>query len=160
MGCRSTAVLAAACLVVAGCGEPRPGVVQGDAFLAHDIGREVNLPGLRVHLVREPEEEAELDSLLARACPSPADSTRAAAWSERARILTPLVVRSATADGGARFRIDSVSPGAYRLWADTMVNDTRWTWLHPFTVRAGDSVRVNLTNSNPDENPFRCSRDD
>ena len=160
MGCRAAAFLVIAGALAAGaCGDAGPAVVQGDAFLAHDIGREVNLPGLRVHLVREAEEPAELDSALAHACAEAVDSAAAGAWSERTRILTPRIVASATANAGAQFRIDSVPPGDYRLWADTTVDETRWTWLAPVTVRAGDTVRVNLTNSNPDENPFRCRRD-
>ncbi|HYJ78713.1 MAG TPA: hypothetical protein VEW03_03850 [Longimicrobiaceae bacterium] len=163
MGCRGAAarlaVLVGGVLAVAACGDPRPAVVQGDAFLAHDIGREVELPGLRVRLVREPAAAAELDSALARACAAATDSAAAGAWRERSRVLAAHTVGSATANAAAQFVLDSVAPGAYRLWADTTVGDTRWTWLQPVTVRAGDTVRVNLTNSNPDENPFRCRRD-
>lgn len=150
--------------LTAGCGGRGPGVVQGDAYLAEDIGREVNLAGLTVRLV-EAGEKAELDSLLAReACPSRTGAAapgaeaqaRERAWRERARILGARTVRTVTSNRGAQFVFDSVPPGRYRLWADTVVDSTRWTWLQPLRVRGGDTIRTNLSNANPDENPFRC----
>jgi hypothetical protein len=146
-------------LLLAGCGAPAPGAVTGEAFLVEDLGREVDLGSLRIGLV--PEEE-QLDSTLARVCPSrsgpPADAAaaQARAWSARERILRPRVSARATADAKAHFEFDSVAAGRYRLWADTTVDSVRWTWLQPVTVRPGDTVRVELSNANPDENPFRC----
>jgi hypothetical protein len=37
-----------------------------------------------------------------------------------------------------------------------VVGSDRWTWLEAVTVPDGDSARVDLTNANPDDNPFRC----
>lgn len=147
----------AGCLLasLAACGEPAPGTVVGDVFLAEDIGYEVNLAGLPVHLL---EDEAEVDSALARICPEEAGISPAEAWRERARILGARAVRVDTTDAGARFAMDSVPPGRYLLWADTTVDATHWSWLHPVRVPPGDTVRANLTNANPDENPFRCGR--
>ncbi|MBW3631141.1 MAG: hypothetical protein KY464_17860, partial [Gemmatimonadetes bacterium] len=56
----------------------------------------------------------------------------------------------------AEFAIDSIEPGEYRLWADTVIDAEHWTWLEPVAIEAGDSIRLNLTNANVDENPFRC----
>lgn len=154
---------AAACvlaLAAAACAKPAPGTVVGDAFLAEQMGEEVNLGGLRVRLVRE---QGNVDSLLMFTCPtkmgaaSLADTVaRARSWQARARLLAPMVRRTVSADARARFVLDTVPPGRYRLWADTVVGGTRWTWLQRVTVKSGDTIRANLTNDNPDENPFRC----
>lgn len=142
-------------IVLAGCGERTPGTVVGDAFLAEELGKEVNLVGVPVRLV---EDWPELDSTLARACrPAPASAAaREQAWGVRAGILNERVRAMVVANPQAQFAIDSVKPGRYRLWADTTIGDRRWTWLQPINVRPGDTVRLNLTNANTDENPFRC----
>jgi hypothetical protein len=146
-------------LLAAACGPPEPGRIGGDAFLVEDVGREVNLAGLQVRLV--PEEE-QLDSTLARFCPTrhvphpaPPELHRRA-WGERQRLLAARVQATATADSKAKFAFARVPPGRYRLWADTTLGDVRWTWLHPVRVMPGDTIQVELSNANPDENPFRC----
>ena len=145
--------------LLAACGPPEPGMVLGDAFLVEDIGREVDLSRMSVRLIAEQEE---LDSALARLCPTrdreppaPIELYRQA-WSLRARLLQPLVRATTSSDPRAHFAFPDVTPGRYRLWADTVVDSVRWSWLHPITVRAGDTLRVELSNANPDENPFRC----
>jgi FtsP/CotA-like multicopper oxidase with cupredoxin domain len=148
------ALLLAASL--AGCGERPPGAIVGDVYLAESLGEEVNLGGLPVRLLEDGEA---VDSALARLCPGSAGGAAPAqAWRERARILEGRAGRTVTTNARAQFRIDSVAPGRYRLWADTTVDGTHWSWLQPVAVRGGDTVRVNLTNANPDENPFRCRR--
>ena len=134
---------------------------MGDAFLAQGLESEVNLAGMPVHLVTG--DELQIDSALARLCPprSGADSAaiaaaHARAWQERGRLLQARRTRSTTADAKAHFVFDSVAPGEYRIWADTTVGGDRWTWLADVRVRGGDTVRADLTNANPDENPFRC----
>jgi hypothetical protein len=163
---RSGATLRAAAagavlLLLAACGPPAPAVVHGDAYLAHDPARVVDLAGLRVRVV-EDLERARLDSALALLCPTrgggvPADvhAAHAAAWAARDELLGGLVRVVVSTDTLARFAAE-VPPGRYRLWADTMVGTTRWSWLQPVTLRAGDSVRLNLSNANPDDDPFRC----
>jgi hypothetical protein len=37
-----------------------------------------------------------------------------------------------------------------------VLSDRRWTWLAPVRIESGDTVRINLTNDNSDENPLRC----
>lgn len=153
--------LAAAMLLIAGCGgENAPATLVGDAFLAQNIDQQVNLAGLPVHLLRPVEE---LDSLLAPLCPprGPGDAPppREAwdrGWAARAHLLAPLRLRTAVTDSLARFAIDSVTPGEYLLAADTTLSGKRWTWLVRVDLDEGDSLRVNLTNDNPDENPLRC----
>lgn len=73
------------------------------------------------------------------------------AWRERERILSAQARRTVTTGAQAEFALDSVPPGRYRLWADTTVGGARWTWLHPVTVRPGDTLRVALSNANSDE---------
>lgn len=162
---RRSAILSIAALAALAACEQDPGSVEGDGYLVLELGHERSLADLDVRLVRELPKVAELDSVLGRACPTRTDSTadrlRAPerwerAWDERERILTGLTTHATTADARARFRIDSIPPGRYRLWADTTLGDTRWTWLVPVRVGAGQTARVNLTNGNPDENPFRC----
>ena len=153
--------LAAALVLATGCGgEKAPGRVVGDAFLAQNIDQQVNLAALPVHLLRE---EEMLDSLLAPLCPPrgpgnapPPPDAWIRGWEARRGVLRPLVLRSTVTDAQARFAMDSVAPGKYLLWADTTLGDKRWTWLAPIRVRSGDTLRLNLTNDNPDENPLRC----
>jgi hypothetical protein len=140
--------------------DTRPGVVVGDAYIATESGQEVNMAGLPVGLVPEVEQ---LDSLLRTLCPRGADpaqpvdsAAQARAWQGRGRLLSGRAARRATTDAGAHFRLDSVAPGKYRVWADTTYGGTHWTWLAPVTVAAGDTVKVALSNANPDESPFRC----
>lgn len=158
---RSTAVLIVLPILLAACGDRGPGVIRGDAFLAQDLESEVNLAGLPVHLVTG--DEVQIDSALAKLCPPRAGldsaslaAAHARAWRERGRILQARRTRSTTADAQSRFVFDSVAPGEYRVWADTLVGDDRWTWLADVRIRGGDTARVDLTNANPDENPFRC----
>ena len=151
----------AAAVLLAGCGgEKAPGMVVGDAFLAQNIDQQVNLAALPVHLLRTDEM---LDSTLAQLCPprAPGDTPPppeawARGWEARKAILRPLVLRSAVTDDQAQFAMDSVPPGEYLLWADTVLSEKRWTWLAPVRVLSGDTLRLNLTNDNPDENPLRC----
>ena len=161
---RRTGLVAMAVLAVVGCSNP-PGVVEGDAYIVLELGHERSLSAMRVRLVRELPKIAELDSVLGRACPTrddpAADRLRAparweSAWVDRERILSELAVGETRTDAAARFRIDSIPPGRYRVWADTTIGETRWSWLVPVYVRGGQPTRVNLTNGNPDENPFRC----
>jgi hypothetical protein len=55
----------------------------------------------------------------------------------------------------ARYALEA-SAGRHLLWADTVLGTRRWTWLQRIRVRSGDTVRVNFTSDNADENPFRC----
>jgi hypothetical protein len=154
---------AAAVALLAGCGGGKePGRVVGDAFLAQNIDQQVNLAALPVHLLRT---EEMLDSMLAPLCPPrgpgdtpPPPEAWARGWEARRGILRPLVLRSTVTNEQAQFALDSVPPGEYLLWADTTLSEKRWTWLAPIRVRSGDTLRLNLTNDNPDENPLRCGR--
>ncbi len=143
----------------ASCGNPQPGTIVGDMFLAEDLSRQINLAGAPVHLLPH---EAALDSALARICPNrrgaaaPSRAAQEQAWRKRERILSAQARRTVTTGAQAEFALDSVPPGRYRLWADTTVGGARWTWLHPVTVRPGDTLRVALSNANSDEDPFRC----
>jgi hypothetical protein len=111
-------------------------------------------------------ESPAIDTLLEKTCPRPRyrraepetldSAAYDRAWQLRARILTPRVARGTRSDRAAHFAFDTVAPGKYRLWADTSYGGTRWTWLAPVKVESGDSVRIALSNANPDENPFRC----
>jgi hypothetical protein len=141
-------------MVLSACGEKAPGVIAGDVYLAVDLGNEANLAGARISLLAD---EVEIDSALAKTCPRDM-AGQGAAWAARARILDARVRRSVVTDAGAKFTLDSVPPGRYRLWADTTVGKERWTWLHPVKVASGDTTQVVLSNDNPDENPFRCDR--
>lgn len=141
------------------CTDARPAELVGDAYLVMANGREVDLAGQAVHLV---EEQEELDSAIAKICRATGMGAAAEvgrsdeAWQMRAQLLNGLVRKSTRTDQAARFAMDSIPPGRYRLWADATVGDERWTWLHPLRIRAGDSLRVNLSNGNMDDDPFRC----
>jgi len=152
--------LCTALVAMAACGgDKRPGVLVGDAYIVTESGQEVNLKGMPVALVPEAEQ---LDSLLSALCPrtsgvAAADSVaRARAWQQRARLLSGRAAKRTGTDGQAHFQLDSIAPGKYHVWADTAYGGTRWTWLAPVTIAAGDTAKVALSNANPDENPFRC----
>jgi len=150
-------------IVLAACSNA-PGKIQGDVYLAEDVDDIKNLAGTTIHLVWEGERAStQIDSALGGICPTRngAMSTPAAreqAWRERARILRERTVRTVATDARARFAVDSVPPGRYRLWADTVVDGDRWTWLHRVRMNPGDSVEADLNNGNHDDNPFRCVR--
>jgi hypothetical protein len=157
----SLSLLALSAAAALGACGSRPGTVVGDAYIVTDQGQEVSLGEMPVRLI--PESKA-IDTLLATACPRhrgqpPAEvdtAAQARAWQQRARILAPRVTRTVRADAAAHFAFDTLTPGKYRLWADTSYGGTRWTWLEPVKIGSGDTVRVALSNANPDENPFRC----
>lgn len=157
---RRTRVAAALGLFAACGGERESGRIVGDAFLAQNIDQQIDLAALPVHLLRT---EETLDSLLAPLCPPrgpgdtpPPPEAWARGWDARRGILRPLVLRSTVTNAKAQFALDSVPPGEYLLWADTTLSEKRWTWLAPVRVRSGDTLRLNLTNDNSDENPLRC----
>lgn len=126
------------------------------------MGEQLNLGSIEVHMVPD---RIELDSALLRRCPNrdlsvrPDSASVAAAWEQRRELLQLNSRRATRADAQARFVIDSVAPGSYRLWADTIVDGEHYTWLRRVFVRSGaDTVRANLSNGNLDEDPFRCFR--
>lgn len=147
--------------LLAACGgEKPPGRVVGDAFMAQNIDQQINLARMPVHLLRT---EETLDSTLAPLCPPrgpgdapPPPEAWERGWRARKGILRPLVLRSTVTNDQAQFAIDSVPPGEYLVWADTVLSERRWTWLSPIRVRSGDTLRINLTNDNSDENYLRC----
>jgi len=149
--------------VLAACGkaDTRPGTVSGDAYIVTEEGQEVSLASMPVALVPEAEQ---LDSLLARLCPrrdpaapAPDSAMQAQAWRQRARLLSGRAAKRASTDAAAHFRLDSIAPGKYRVWADTAYGGQRWSWLQPVTIKPGDTAKVALSNANPDDNPFRCT---
>ncbi|HEU4560874.1 MAG TPA: hypothetical protein VFS20_23685 [Longimicrobium sp.] len=157
-----TLALIASAATLAACGsDNRPGVLVGDAYIVTETGQEVNLAGMPVALVRETEQ---LDSLLATTCPRrpgsaearPDSAAQSQAWQRRAQLLSAQAAKRAATDAAAHFRVDSVAPGRYRVWADTAYGGQRWSWLHEVTIEAGDTAKVALSNANPDDNPFRC----
>jgi hypothetical protein len=148
-------VIAVSVALLAACGPAEPTVVHGDVFLVEDLGKYINLAGLRVHLLKD---DAQLDSALARFCPTratPEVSSQAEAWAHRNDLLASMVTDTSTTDSLARYSLEARA-GRHLLWADTVLGTRHWTWLQRIRVRSGDTVRVNFTSDNADENPFRC----
>lgn len=142
---------------------PEHGTLVGDVYVALQTGEEVDVAATPVHLLPD---TPELDSALAQVCVrrnrevAAGEAQEAAterAWAEREQLLRSRSRRRVVTSESATFAFDSVPPGEYRIWSHTTVDDDRWSWLHPVRVRGGDSLRVNLSNDNTDENPFRCS---
>lgn len=134
----------------------------GDVYIVEDLGRQVSLGAIEIHVVPD---GLQLDSALLRRCPNrdlsvrPDSASVADAWEARRELLLLNSRRVTRADAEARFVLDSIAPGRYRLWADTVVDGQRYTWLRQVFVRPGDdTVRANLDNNNLDEDPFRCFR--
>jgi hypothetical protein len=144
----------------AACG-PDQGVIAGDVYLADDAFSELSLGLIPIHLI---EPSLRLDSLLVAICFGREEllatdsAARAAAWEQRNSILREYVLQSTVADANARFVIDSVPRGLYRLWADTVVGGENRSWLQVVFVRTRDTTRINLSNSNLDDDPFLCFR--
>lgn len=168
---------AAACSGSEGSGSGE-GTIAGDVFVVLETGEEIASAGRPVRLVPD---AAGVDSALALVCdrrkaaldrlPSAADSgaarvealgreASARAWAARDSILAARALRSAATGPDARFALERVPAGRYRLWADATVQGERWTWLLPVRLAGGDSVRVSLSNDNADEDPFNCQRDE
>lgn len=172
----------AVCSGIAGCDGPTHGTIYGDVYLAEDLTSITDVKGLTVRLIVEPDRDtANLDTTLAAICTQrdryiattlgePPDTRRMSVdslgelgrdanergWRARTRMLSAFVSGETRTDDRAAYRIDSVAPGSYRLWADTLIGTRRWSWLRPINIEAGDSVKLDLTNANSDENPFRC----
>ena len=152
------------------------GAVAGDVYVALETGENVSAGAAPVHLIAE---SAELDSVLAAICaqrqkelaglgaapeslqarlPELRQAASERAWEARGRVLTSRSRGSTVTGADARFAIDSVAAGEYRVWADAVLNGERWTWLEPIEVRGGDTVRVSLGNDNADDDPFNCQK--
>jgi len=73
---------------------------------------------------------------------------------------TGLSLRALLDEGAARLAeaagVGSPRREAHRLWADTVIDAEHWTWLEPIEIEKGDSIRLNLSTGNVDDNPFRC----
>lgn len=161
-------------LAAAACSRrPDYGALVGDGYVVRETGEQTNIDARTVRLVPD---ALSLDSALALVCFERTKSLEAlgdsasgeagravsdSAWAARERLLASHVLRIPVAarDSG-RFTIDSIGVGTYRVWADATVGGERWSWLAPIEVRGGDTVRITLSNSNPDEDPFRCQRRD
>jgi hypothetical protein len=165
------ALLLAVAALAAACSSPyRFGSVSGEAFVVMASGEESNLAGQAIHLVPE---TASLDSALSQVCArrrqelaamaGAVDTVRAReiadrAWATRAGILSARSVRAATTGPDAKFAMDSVPAGKYRVWADATVEGDRWSWMVPVDVRGRSKIHVALSNANADEDPFKCQR--
>lgn len=152
---------------------PDYGALVGDGYVVRETGDQTNIDARTVRLVPD---ALSLDSALALVCfernkalEALGDSASGAAgqaasdraWAARTQLLTRHVLRiPVAAQNGGRFAVDSIGAGTYRVWADATVGGERWSWLTPIEVRGGDTVRVNLSNNNADEDPFRCQRRD
>jgi hypothetical protein len=68
------------------------------------------------------------------------------------------VLRSGRTGMEAHYRIDSVAPGSYALWAEAEVAGRRYAWLVPVTVAAGQRASVDLDNSNVINGAMYCWR--
>lgn len=168
--------LALALLSAAACTSPpqQPGTVTGYVYVVLATGEQVTNASRQVHLL---DDTPALDSALMQVCvglqrevaalrsvasTAPErvrelrDSASNRAWEARTRTLQARSLRSVPIDGEAQYVLDSVASGRYRLWADAVVQEERWSWLHPINVRGGDTLTLNLSNANADEDPFRC----
>jgi hypothetical protein len=172
---RSRHLLPALVLALAGACSRRPdfGALAGDGYVALATGEQKNVDSRTVRLLPD---ALALDSALALICmrrqtalDALGDSAAGEAgraivdrsWQERERLLSSHVIPmriDAGAHGG--FAVDSLRAGKYRVWADATVGGERWTWLEPVEVLGGDTVQVALSNTNADEDPFRCQRRD
>jgi len=165
---------ALAVVVAAGCSRrPSYGALAGDGYVALATGEQKNIDSRTVRLLPD---ALSLDSALALVClrrqtdlDALGDSVAGAAgravsdsaWRARERLLSRHTLRiPVAAAAGGHFTVDSIGAGKYRVWADATVGGERWTWLAPIEVLGGDTVRVTLSNTNADEDPFRCQRRD
>lgn len=146
-------------LIVSGCGDPEPAMIHGQVYLAEDPTSEQSLIGLRVHLIPA---VSQVDSSLMAICTGRKEilvsdtAARAEAWSRRNEILNRYAIKETRTDATSAYMLDSIAPGRYHIWGDTTVGGHRWTWLERIRLMPGDTLRLPLSNANPDENPFRC----
>jgi hypothetical protein len=168
IGGMAMVIAAAACS-----GRPDYGALVGDGYVVRETGDQTNIDARTVRLVPD---ALSLDSALALVCFERTKALEAlgdsvsgeagravadSAWAAREQLLARHVLRiPIDARGGGRFAVDSIGAGTYRVWADATVGGERWSWLAPIEVRGGDTVTVNLSNNNADEDPFRCQRRD
>ena len=161
--------------MVAGACSRRPshGALAGDGYVALATGEQKNIDARTVRLLPDAlaldsalaliclRRQTELEALGDSAAGAAGRAVSEASWQARERLLSRHVLRiPVTAGAGGRFGVDSIGAGTYRVWADATVGGERWTWMTPVEVLGGDTVRVTLSNTNADEDPFRCQRRD
>jgi hypothetical protein len=163
-----------ALIVAAGCSRrPSYGRLAGDGYVALATGEQKNIDSRTVRLLPDAlaldsalaliclRRQAELDALGDSVAGAAGRAVSDTAWLARERLLSRHTLRiPVSAAVGGRFAVDSIGAGKYRVWADATVGGERWTWLEPVEVLGGDTVRVTLSNTNADEDPFRCQRRD
>ena len=162
-------------LTIAGACSRRPsyGALAGDGYVALATGEQKNIDSRTVRLLPDAlaldsalaliclRRQTELDALGDSAAGAAGRAVSDTAWRARESLLSRHALRIPVAAGaGGRFAVDSIGAGKYRVWADATVGGERWTWLAPIEVLGGDTVRVTLSNTNADEDPFRCQRRD
>jgi hypothetical protein len=168
-------IAASLALVVAAACSRRPsyGALAGDGYVALATGEQKNIDSRTVRLLPDAlgldsalaliclRRQAELDALGDSAAGAAGRAVSDTSWQLRERLLSRHTLRIPVAAGaGGRFSVDSIGAGKYRVWADATVGGERWTWLEPVEVLGGDTARVTLSNTNADEDPFRCQRRD
>ena len=171
---RGHLVVAVLLLAAAACSRrPSYGALAGDGYVALETGEQKSIDARAVRLLPDAlaldsalalicmQRQADLDALGDSAAAEAARAVSETSWQARERLLSRHALRiPVAADTGGRFAVDSLGAGTYRVWADATVSGERWTWMTPVEVRGGDTVRVNLSNNNADEDPFRCQRRD
>jgi hypothetical protein len=152
---------------------PGFGALAGDGWVALETGEQIDIDARAVRLLPNAlgidsalamicmHRQDELDALGDSAAGAAGHAVAERSWQARERLLSSRAIplRITAAPGGA-FAVDSLRAGTYRVWTDATVQGDRWTWMQPVEVVGGDTVRVTLSNTNADEDPFRCQRRD
>ena len=152
---------------------PSYGALAGDGYVALATGEQKNVDARTVRLLPDAlaldsalaliclRRQAALDALGDSAAGQAGRAVADTAWQARDRLLSSHTLPLRIDDGPAGgFAVDSLRAGTYRVWANATVGGERWTWLEPVEVLGGDTVHVTLSNTNADEDPFRCQRRD
>lgn len=130
--------------------------VEGDVYLTMRNGQISKIAGGTVRLIgadsvdaawRECDESAKGKDTQAQAKASEAFAAHLPGF---------LVEGSAKTGMQAHYKLDSLTPGKHALFAQTTIGTSHFSWVVPFAVTAGQSLTLDLDNSNVTQAGLYC----
>lgn len=154
--------------------------IEGDVYLALNSGQTVKVTANTVSLVPgdsaladmrelcQLDEPDSLTMLTSQTKGFPDEATRRTIarlsntpWARNDSVYTALprrVLRTSPTSLAAHYKINSIPPGSYALWAEGQLSGRPYGWLVPVTVTSGQRKTVDLDNSNVTNGGMYCHR--
>lgn len=173
----ATAIAGAVALLAAPLGAQS---IEGDVYLALNSGQTVKITANTVALVPGDsaladvrklcriDEPDSLTMLTSQTKGFPDEATRKTIarlsntlWARNDSVSSALrrrVLRTSPTGLAAHYKIDSIPPGSYALWAEGQLSGRPYAWLVPITLTNGQRKTVDLDNSNVINGAMYCYR--